>query len=351
MPTPAIVGSILGTAVGDALGLPYEGLSRRRGTRLFGEPDRYRFLFGRGMVSDDTDHTCLVAQALIASGGDVDRFRRRLAGLMRRWLLTVPAGIGRATLRATVKLWLGFPPHRSGVFSAGNGPAMRSAVLGSALDDTDRLREFVRASTRITHTDPKAEFGAWAVALAAHTARRANPVSGDDYLECLRQSLAGEPAEEFLGLVGRAVDSAGRGESTIAFADSLGLRRGVSGYVYHTVPVALHAWLSHPRDFRSSVGSVIRCGGDTDTTAAIVGGMVGAAVGREGIPPEWLARLLGWPRTVAWMQALGERLGEALVSGDSQRPPQTAYLAELARNGLFLATVLGHIGRRLLPPY
>ncbi len=51
-----IVGSLLGTAIGDSIGLPYEGLSRRRAKRLLGPPDRHRFLFGRGMVSDDTEH-------------------------------------------------------------------------------------------------------------------------------------------------------------------------------------------------------------------------------------------------------------------------------------------------------
>lgn len=71
-----IVGCILGTAVGDAIGLPYEGLSRRRGARILGAPDRHRFLFGRGMVSDDTEHTCIVAQSLIAADGDLIAFQR-----------------------------------------------------------------------------------------------------------------------------------------------------------------------------------------------------------------------------------------------------------------------------------
>src|SRR5581483_3062750 len=91
----AVVGAILGTAVGDALGLPYENLSRRRGVRLLGEPDRHRFFFGRGMVSDDTEHTCLVAQALLASGGDAERFSRQLGWRLRWWLLSLPVGLGR----------------------------------------------------------------------------------------------------------------------------------------------------------------------------------------------------------------------------------------------------------------
>ena len=87
-----IVGSILGTAIGDSVGLPYEGLSRRRAGRLLGPPDRHRFFFGRGMVSDDTEHTCMVAQSLIASGGDPDVFGRQLAWGFRLWVLGLPAG-------------------------------------------------------------------------------------------------------------------------------------------------------------------------------------------------------------------------------------------------------------------
>ena len=95
-----IVGSILGTAIGDSVGLPYEGLSRRRAERLLGPPDRHRFFFGRGMVSDDTEHTCMVAQSLIRSGGDPDAFGRSLAWGFRLWMLGLPAGIGFATLRS-----------------------------------------------------------------------------------------------------------------------------------------------------------------------------------------------------------------------------------------------------------
>jgi ADP-ribosylglycohydrolase len=54
---------------------------------------------------------------------------------------------------------------------------MRSAVLGSAVDDPDTLAELVRASTRLTHTDPRAEAGALAVALAARHAPRPQGVA------------------------------------------------------------------------------------------------------------------------------------------------------------------------------
>src|ERR1700722_3834593 len=164
----AIAGCILGTAVGDAIGLPAEGLSRRRQRRMFPILDGYHLIFGHGMISDDTEHTCLVAAALAESAGDTDLFQQRLAAGLRWWLLTIPVGTGLATLRATLRLCLGVPPDRSGVFSAGNGPSMRSALLGVCFGhEPDRLRSLVRASTRLTHTDPKAEWAAFAVALAA----------------------------------------------------------------------------------------------------------------------------------------------------------------------------------------
>src|SRR5206468_7447379 len=60
------VGSLLGTAVGEAMGLPYAALSKRRAARLLGEPDRFRFVFGRGMTSGNTVQGCVAAQSLIA---------------------------------------------------------------------------------------------------------------------------------------------------------------------------------------------------------------------------------------------------------------------------------------------
>ena len=346
----AIEGALLGTAVGDALGLPYEGLSPGRGARLLGEPDRYRFLLRRGMVSDDTEHSCMVAKALAASGGEVARFRRHLAWGLRLWLLGLPAGIGLATLRATLRLWRGVSPERSGVFSAGNGPAMRSAVIGAAVDDLDEMTRLVKASTTLTHTDPRAFQGAVAVALAARMARDGNEVSGDEYLRSL-DSLIRPVGMELLETLRGASESVRRGESTRCFAAGLGLARGVSGYVNHTVPVVLHAWLAHPSDFRAALVEIIRCGGDTDTTAAITGGIVGSGVGQEGIPDEWLTSLAEWPRTVAWMRRLARATDRSTRSPGAVSVPRLFPPAVLLRNVVFFAVVLLHGFRRLLPPY
>ena len=350
MSRDAIAGCLLGTAVGDAIGLPYEGLSRRRAERMLGPPDRHRLVLGRGMVSDDTEHTCMVAQSLITSGGDPNRFASSFAWRLRWWLLGLPAGMGLATLRSIVRLWMGFPPQRSGVNSAGNGAAMRSAIFGAALEDQDTMRQLVSVSTRITHSDPKAKHGAWAVALAANTARRSDSVAAVQFADDLQASLSGED-HELVTLVRAAAESVNRGDSTRAFADSIGQSRGVSGYVFHTVPVALHAWFTHPRDYRSAVMSVIRCGGDTDTTAAIVGGIVGTAVGRAGIPDDWLTGLAEWPRTVSWMEQLASELDMAMRSNEPARPVALSPWSIGLRNSFFILVVLFHALRRLLPPY
>lgn len=345
-----IVGCILGTAVGDSIGLPYEGLSRRRGARVLGSPERHRFLFGRGMVSDDTEHTCLVAQSLIATFGDTSAFERSLSWRLRWWLLGVPAGIGLATLKATLRLWLGVSPKRSGVFSAGNGPAMRCGILGAAISDVDALQQYVHATSRLTHTDPKAEYGAFAIALAVHLVTHRESVTPSEYLEELKQSLPGEAAE-FIGLIDRVVASVASKQSTEDFALACGFSKGVSGYVYHSVPIAIHAWLSHPKDFEAAIQASVRCGGDTDTVAAMVGGIVGATVGREEIPTEWLSKLCEWPRSVSWMERLGKQLFEVVVSNAARKPIRLHLLPLLLRNFLFLLVVLFHGFRRLAPPY
>ncbi len=260
----AIVGCLLGTAVGDALGLPYENLTHRRAQRLLGEPDVYRLVFGRGLVSDDTEHSCLVAQAMVLAGNDEAAFTSYLGRQMRRWFWALPTTAGMATLRAGLKLSLGMKPTRSGVFSAGNGPAMRSAILGVAIEDVSQLRSWVSISTRITHTDPKADYAAFAVALAAHDAAAGKLGAGTDFVVRLRESLRDEGANELIELVERVVGSVQRGESTREFGISLGLERGVTGYCYHTVPVALHAAFRYQGDMRRGVPEVIRCGGDTD---------------------------------------------------------------------------------------
>lgn len=355
----AIIGCLLGTAAGDALGLACEGLSRGRQKRMFPDLDGYKLLpFGKGMCSDDTEHTCMLAQSLITIDpvhhGDVERLARSFASRfgwrLRFWLLGLPAGIGLATLRAILKLWIGFPARYSGVYSAGNGPAMRAAVLGVCYgDDPPRMRALARAATRITHTDPKAEHGALAVALAAHLAASGRDIAPAQYARELR-ALLGTGGDELAALVDAVARSVESNETAADYAARNGGAKGISGYMLHTIPAALHVWLAHQSDYRGAVTTTVRLGGDSDTVAAIVGAVVGARVGKEGIPAEWLGNLCEWPRTVEWMEKLGSRLSEHASCGGGQALPLNP-LALMARNLLFIPLVLAHGFRRLLPPY
>lgn len=342
------VGVLVGTAVGDSLGLPAEGMSRARIRARWGGIWRHRFWFGRGMVSDDTEHTLFVAQALLAHPDDVVAFQRCLAWKLRLWLLGLPAGIGLATLKAILKLWVGIPPNRSGVWSAGNGPAMRSAIIGVYFaDDSVKRRAFVSASTRLTHTDPKAETAALAVAEAAAWA-----VDQNEAIEpwLTRMSSLGRDAEWLL-ICQKLTDSLALGQSVVEFADALGLQKGVTGYAYHSVPVALYAWLRHRNNFRKALESALDCGGDTDTVGAIVGAIMGAQVGKQSIPAELIAGIAEWPRSVSLLDQVAVKLAHQSHQNKPLGPVECFWPGLILRNLLFLVVVLAHGFRRLLPPY
>lgn len=343
------------------MGLPAENLHPRRVARLFPNLDRPRFLFGHGMGSDDTEHACMTAQALLRSGGDRHRFRRSLAWRLRWWFLAGPAGIGRATLLACLRLWFGVPSYKSGVKSAGNGPAMRAAIMFVTAgcpwepDGLDCLYEpgfwpWIGDSTRLTHRDLQADLGAFAVRLvAASAADRASPPNPAEWgwLEAL-SSFGDTVTHRNLQAIRPAYQA---GKSVAEFAAELKLTRGVTGYIAHTMPVAIYAFLKHSDDFRTAVESVIRLGGDTDTVAAITGALVGARVGKAGIPKEWLDRWADWPRSVAWMEKLALKLAEGKWREAPQPAVSLAWWAIPLRNLVFFLVVLAHVFRRLLPPY
>ena len=233
---------------------------------------------------------------------------------------------------------------------------MRAALLGVCLgQDPQRLRAYVRASTRLTHTDPRAERGAFLVALAAHYGAKHGPdgVRAGGFLREARAALP-DMDEKLRRLLDQLEDRLHRDTPVAELANLLGLSRGVSGYMYHTVPMVLYGWLRHPGDFRQAVEEVIALGGDADSTGAVVGGIVGATVGASGIPADWRDGLLEWPRTVAWMGLLAERLAQqfpATRSPARQKPLALFWPGLVPRNLLFLAVVLAHVFRRLLPPY
>lgn len=338
----ALEGVILGTAAGDAIGLPREGLSARRAERIFGgRPYEHCLVWPArcGMVSDDTEHSCMVGQAILTSGGEPERFAKAMAWRLRGWFAAVPAGIGMATLKACLRLWLFLPPSRSGVRSAGNGPAMRAAILGVLYrDDPAKMQEMVRISSRITHTDDRAVEGALAIAVAAAEGSRGSA----DPIETIRAQIRNA---ELLEAIGRVTEHLRKGSSPAQFAQAMGWRHGVSGYICHTAPAALFCWLRYRESFRDAVEAAVSLGGDTDTVGAITGALAGATLGAQAIPQTWMSGLRDWPWSVTRMHKLAQALAEC------GPPVHYAWPLVPVRNAAFAAIVIVHGLRRLLPPY
>lgn len=327
----------MGTAIGDAIGLPYEGLSPARVERRIARQGllRHSLVFGRGMISDDTEHACMVARALVISQGEPVRFRRALAWRLRWWLLALPPATGLATARGILRLWLGWSPERSGVDSAGNGPMMRAALIGAFAREDRELLKLIAASTRITHRDPRAEQAALAIARFARS-----PQS--------RQSPADVIAQiddlELRARARQALAAALDGASLADFRATLGFARGVTGFVNDTLPAVVYCWLRWPDDPRAAIEAAIRLGGDTDTVAAIVGALAGARLGAAALPHDWIAGIRDWPVNVALLHRLADALVDPRVDPRSSvaRTPRPRVLASVVRNLALLGVVLGH---------
>jgi ADP-ribosyl-[dinitrogen reductase] hydrolase len=342
-------GLLLGTAVGDALGLPTENLSAEKIRKRWKGEWKMRFIFGKGMVSDDTEHTLMVAQALLEHPDSAADFQRALAWKFRWWFAGLPGGVGLATARSCVKLWLGFVPGKCAVVSAGSGPPMRSAIIGAYFfTEPEQRKAFVLAATRLTHRSWQAETAALAVAEAAALAMTNQHREASKMFDTL-EALSEE--SEWRSIISKMKTSLAANHSVPAFVQSLNLKRGITGYSLHVVPVALYAWLRHPDDFQTALIAALDCGGDTDTVGAILGALSGAVVGKSKIPVEWLEKIWEWPRSVSHMRKIAERLTEQSLSKKTIGSVGCFWPGTIFRNVIFIFAVLAHGLRRLAPPY
>src|SRR5262249_31575369 len=178
-----------------------------------------------------------------------------------------------ATLRSILKLWLGFSPTKSGVYSAGNGAAMRSAVIGAYFsDNSEAINAYVRAATCLTHTDPRALIGALAVAHTAAWVCRNPPNSLNvEAVFAMLQSVGED--KEWQKILQMMKDACERSLSVREFAVEMNLSKAITGYVYHTVPMAIYSWMRHYGNFDKTLTELFQCGGDTDTVGAIAGAL------------------------------------------------------------------------------
>ncbi|MDB5349948.1 MAG: ADP-ribosylglycohydrolase [Planctomycetota bacterium] len=267
--TDRLAGTLLGTALGDALGLPAEGMTSRAVARRFGRVDRFRLLGRTGFVSDDTEQAALVAQALARHPDDVDlcvrAFRRSLLG----WFCRLPWGVGMATIRSCVRIAFGL--HTSGVRSAGDGAAMRAAIVGAFFHDRPVERAaFGRALAEVTHRDGRAVRGALFVAeLAACCAR--SP-TGTAPMVCHAEARGIVMQAE----LGRAIDRARELALARSGTAEAAMACGTSGYVVHAGSFASFCFLRYGNEPLRALTEAISAGGDSDTIGAILGGWLGA---------------------------------------------------------------------------
>ncbi|MBK1834811.1 ADP-ribosylglycohydrolase family protein [Roseibacillus ishigakijimensis] len=340
-------GLLLGTAIGDSVGLPAEGLSPRAIAKLgWDKTWKQRFFLGRGMWSDDTEHTIILTQALLASDADPKAFQKRLARDLRFWLAMLPAGVGLATARSIFKLWLGISPDRSGVFSAGNGPMMRAAPIGCLFSGSNKDRLiYNRHQTRITHSDPKAEHCARAIVELTALFCQSNEAPSQEKL--FDTLLAPESSDEFRELINCVRNNLAAGEDLDALLSMIGARpkKGVSGYCFHTLAAVLHCGIRHQWKPEQALPAIWSAGGDTDTSGAILGALCGTLHGASSFPENWLAAIAEWPLTPSSLS----RLADSVAAPEPLTIRPLFHPALLFRNFIFLLIVLSHGFRRLLP--
>jgi ADP-ribosylglycohydrolase len=172
--------------------------------------------------------------------------------------------------------------------SYGNGAAMRVAPAAAYFaDDLTRVVAEAARSAEVTHAHPEGVAGAVAVAAASAYAWRERDRVAD---EAVRRGLfdavlALTPAGE----VRNGVEKARQLDPEVALATAVSvLGNGSRVTAQDTVPFTLWVSARHLHNYVEALWTTVHGGGDVDTTAAIVGGVVGLACGYPGIPPEWL---------------------------------------------------------------
>lgn len=317
-------GCLLGAFVGDAAGARLEFLGRQ--PRPSEVAAALQMLGGGvlavapGQVTDDGELTLALARAL---QGTREFPAQRVASNYRAWLQSHPFDVGHATssaLGALVQpgsaladaLAIGAALHNRR--SKANGALMRHSALGIwAVNRTlEETVDAVRSDTRLTHPNPSC---VWA-SVAYVVAIRHLLLNEGDARDAFEQARAVLPMGSSGNLGGRDIDEKGGDpedgpQEVRQWLDEA--ERGelpgchpMAGFVRIAFTHAFHH-LVRQTPFEQALGAVLGGGGDTDTNACIVGGLVGARVGLAGIPePMWRAVLAcdtahGQPRPI-WLQ-------------------------------------------------
>jgi ADP-ribosyl-[dinitrogen reductase] hydrolase len=296
-------GTLLGTAAGDALGAPYEFGPPRGNDLEVAMVGGGSFGWEPGEWTDDTSMAIAIAE-VAATGADL-RQEEALDTLTRRWhdwskhakdvgvqTRSVLSRAGRRGISAQTARAESAAVHKLTGRTAGNGSLMRTAPLALAyLDDETALVEAARAVSELTHYDPEAGDACvlWCCAIRhAILAGELDARIGLQHIDSDRWGLwatrldvaeASEPSDfKNNGWVVEALQGAW---SAIARTPVPQDDPGKGVFRADHLRLALDA--------------AVRGGNDTDTVAAIAGGLLGAAYGASAVPAEWRRVLHGWP--------------------------------------------------------
>ena len=311
-------GALYGLAIGDALGMPTQMLSRAEIVRRWGPllpgfepaPPGHPIAGGMpaGAVTDDTEQAILLARLLVKGRGTIDP--HELAGALTEWERAMAERgsldlLGPSTKRAVAAILAGVPPEEAGATGTTNGAAMRIAPVGIAVpvalhDSTPNLRlstlvdRTVMASC-VTHNTGVALAGAAAVAAAVSAG-----VSGATIAEATALGIQAASSAARRGHWVAGADVAARIEwatSLVAShaqaeaAELIYTLVGTSLATQESVPAAFAVLAAVPADPWRACRMAASLGGDSDTIAAMTGAIAGACHGARSFPPEAIAAI------------------------------------------------------------
>ena len=271
--------SLRGLSIGDALGCALTNPGR-------GEPS---FEAPPWRYTDDTEMAIAVVETLGAHGA-IDQDALALA-FAERFARQPERGYGPVAYWILHRIGEGMPWQEAsttpygGAGSKGNGGAMRVAPLGAYFADApDTALAEARRSAAVTHAHPQGQAGAAAVAYAATILARGSSADVATLGEVAERNEDAELREAIARaarLKGAAAPEAGRQLGTGTLVRAL-----------DTVPFALWAAFTQPRDYRAAIhlamSGLAAPSCDRDTICAIVGGLVAISADPGTIPREWL---------------------------------------------------------------
>ncbi|QDT80241.1 ADP-ribosyl-[dinitrogen reductase] glycohydrolase [Gimesia maris] len=291
LPAKSIVlGTLLGGAVGDAMGAPFEGLwadSIPSADSLAASFHEYHG-YPNGQFTDDTQLTLATIQSIVEQNDIVVAdIARQIAELWRHHSVIGPGG---ACTQAAER-YLATGDHRNmgaPVGQAGNGTAMRTAALGLWFDSDESLIRVVADVSRITHQDSRSVAGGVAIAMAAKLLSSASDINPYSFCRILADACHDINSEmaDLLQLLPNHLNDEGAldfiahaGQRTPEFENPI-----ITPFVIPTVLASIYSILTCPDSWLEAVTFAVRLGGDVDTLGAIVGALAGARHGIDSIP-------------------------------------------------------------------